>query len=337
MLNRRGTRTIYVTLIVVVLAVTIWGLYLASSSNESDSQITYPLTFVDSLGRNVTFTSQPERIISVIPSTTETIFVLGAGDKVVGVTRFDVYPPELVRGLENGSIISVGSGRSIDIEKVVALDPDVIFVGREAFFSTKSITKLEELGFTIVSVHSKSIDGLLQNIELLGRILDQNERSEQLSEQISEKIDSILSRTKDAPKVKVYLENWPDPMFTIGSGSIQDEMLEISGGTNVFSDLTGSTQVNLESVIVRNPDVIIYFHDRITPDEMKKRPGWNAINAVRDNMIFQLDIQEGAANPRIPDSLEKLARFIHPELFEIGQSLESIFLTHHFTAVLTKN
>jgi len=126
-------------------------------------------------------------------------------------------------------------------------------------------------------------------------------------------------------------------MFTIGSGSIQDEMLEISGGTNVFSDLTGSTQVNLESVIVRNPDVIIYFHDRITPDEMKKRPGWNAINAVRDNMIFQLDIQEGAANPRIPDSLEKLARFIHPELFEIGQSLESIFLTHHFTAVLTKN
>jgi len=337
MLNRRGTRTVYVTLIIAVIAVTILGLYLVDSSNESDSQTVYPITFVDSLGRNVTLTNQPERIISVIPSTTETIFALGAGDRVVGVTRFDVYPPELVRGLENGSIISVGSGRSIDIEKVVALDPDIIFVGREAFFVTKSITKLEELGFNIVSVHSKSIDGLLQNVALLGKILDLTESSEHLSERLTEKIDFIRSRTEDAPKVKVYLENWPDPMFTIGSGSVQHEMLEISGGANVFSDLIGSTQVNLESVIVRNPDIIIYFHDQMTIDDMKNRPGWDAINAVRNNMIFQLDLQEGAANPRIPDSLEKLARFIHPELFEITQSLESISLTHYSKAVLSKN
>ena len=337
MLHRREIRTIYVTLIVAVLAVTILGLYLATSPNEVDSQILYPLTFVDSLGRNVTLATQPERIVSVIPSTTETIFALGSGDKVVGVTRFDVYPPELVKGLEEGIIISVGSGRSIDIEKVVALDPDVIFVGREAFFSTKSIKKLEEIGFTIVSVHSKSLDGLLQNIELLGKILDERENSERLSEKLTEKIDSILLRTKDAPKVKVYLENWPDPMFTIGSGSVQDEMLEISGGINIFSDLTGSTQVSLESVIVRNPDVIIYFHDRVTPDQMKKRPGWAAINAVTNNMIFQLDIQEGAANPRISDSLEKLARFIHPELFEIRQSVESIYLTYPSTEGLGKS
>lgn len=309
--------------LLLIIAAGAAGLYLTSIRTQPTGTIvSYPFTFTDDLGRNVTLSKAPQRIVSLVPSATEIVFAVGAGDKVVGVTRYDVYPPELVDKVKAGTVVSVGGGFDPDIEKITALKPDIILVDGPSHVGSKPLTKLKELGFTIVALNANSIEGVLKDIGLVGKIVGNTPQADKVIATMNAKINFVVSKTSNAPKVKVYIENWPDPLFSVGPGSLQNEMVEKSAGINILSDLTGSRQVNAEAVIERNPDVIIMFHNQTSIDDLKKRPGWDQINAVKNNKVFQSTAYEGAPNPRIADSLQKMAKFIHPELFQGGQSTQ---------------
>ncbi len=311
------------------------GLYITSLATQpTGTTVSYPSTFTDDLGRNVTLFKTSEKIVSLVPSSTEIVFAVGAGDKVVGVTRYDVYPPELVDKLKAGTIVSVGGGFDPDIEKIAALKPDIILVDGPSHVGSKPLTKLKELGFTIVALNANSIEGVLKDIRLVGKIVGNTAQADNVMATMNAKINFVVSKTSNAPKVKVYIENWPDPLFSVGLGYLQNEMVEKSGGINIFSDLTGSGQVNAEAVIERNPDVIIMFHNQTGIGDLRNRPGWDQINAVKNNKVFQMTGYEGAPNPRIADSLLKMAKFIHPELFQGGQSSQQAIFSPQLPILL---
>ncbi len=322
--------------LVIIIAAGAAGLYLTGIPPQptSSTAVSYPFTFTDDLGRNVTLSKTPQRIVSLVPSATEIVFAVGAADKVVGATRYDVYPPELVDKVKAGAIATVGGGFDPDIEKIASLNPDLILIGGPAEVGSQPVTKLEQLGFTLVALNVKSIEGVLNDIRLVGKVVGNTAQAEQVITTMTQKIDLVVSKTSNVPKVKVYIENWPDPLFSVGLGSLQNEMVEKSGGINIFSDLTGSGQVNAEAVIERSPDVIIMFHNQTSIDDLKKRPGWDQINAVKNNKVFQMTGYEGAPNPRIADSLQKMAKFIHPELFQGGQSTQQAIFSPQFLTLL---
>ncbi|MFQ6011967.1 MAG: ABC transporter substrate-binding protein, partial [Nitrososphaerales archaeon] len=303
--------------IIVVIVVSLVGLAIGLNQGEEVShEVTYPIGFSDDLGRNITLPHEPRRIVSLIPSATEVVFAVGAGDRVVGVTRYDDFPPELVTRIENGTVLAVGGGLDPSIEAVLELDPDIILIGGSGHMGSKPIIRLEELGFTIISLRPDNIEGILKNMELMGRITGHLQETQKIVQSMRETIDLVESKTKDAPKVRVYVENWHDPIFSVGQGTLQHEMVERAGGINIFSDIQGSRQVNLEAVIAKNPDVIISFNNQVSLEVMKDRPGWSNINAIKDGKVYQLTAKQASPNPRIADSLEQIAMLIHPELFE---------------------
>ncbi len=318
---RNAISKLHASIILAVLIIAaISSLYVASSS-QTKSRDSYPITIVDDLGRNVTLSEVPQRIVSLVPSNTEIVFAVGAGDRVVGVTRYDIFPPDLVQRVKAGSILIVGGGYDPDIEKIVALKPDIILVAATAEVSSQSYNKLQGLGLTLVALNANSIDGVLKDIMLVGKIVGNNAPAQQIVTAMKGKVDSVVSLSSNAAKVKVYIENWPNPIFSVGTGSLQNDMVEKCGGTNVFSDLKGSKQVSAEAVIARNPDVIIMFHNQTSTDELKSRPGWENINAIKNNKVFQMTGYEAAPNPRVADSLQKMCNLIHPELFSTRQSV----------------
>ncbi len=223
------------------------------------------------------------------------------------------------------------------IEAIIELDPDIILVGGRSHMGSKPIIRLEKLGFIIISIRPDNIEGILKNLELLGRITGNLEESGRVIKGMQDTLDFVESKTKDAPKVRVYVENWHDPIFSVGRGTLQHEMIERAGGINIFSDIEGSRQVNIEAVIAKNPDIIISFNNQIGLDVIKDRPGWGFINAIRDGKIYQLTAKEASPNPRIAASLEQVARIIHPELFENQTEANSIRLVASIEAWVFKS
>ncbi len=324
--------------IIVVIIITFLGIFLTFNlRDDTNLEVSFPLVISDDLGRNITIPHEPKRIVSLIPSATEVVFAVGAGDRIVGVTRFDDYPPELVSRVEQGTVLAVGGGLDPSIEAIIELDPDIILIGGRGHLGSKPILRLEKLGFIIISLRPDNIEGILKNLELLGRITGNLEESGRVIKGMQDTLDFVESKTKDAPKVRVYVENWHDPIFSVGRGTLQHEMIERAGGINIFSDIEGSRQVNIEAVIAKNPDIIISFNNQIGLDVIKDRPGWGFINAIRDGKIYQLTAKEASPNPRIAASLEQVARIIHPELFENQTEANSIRLVASIEAWVFKS
>ncbi len=311
------TRFRFLILLAVILGIAgVAFLYAASNPRMNPAQISvsYPTTVIDDLGRNVTILKPPQRIVSLIPSATQIVFAIGAGDKVVGVTRYDDYPPELVDRVKNGTIVNVGGGLDPDVEAIVKLQPDLILVAGPGEVAAQPVQKLQELGFATLALDAHSVEGILHDIRLAGQILGYSANAEEVVSNIKATIDHVREITRNATRSTVYIENWNDPLITAGNGTLQNEMVELAGGVNIFSDLQGY-QVSSEAVIARNPDIIISFDSLENVSQIIARPGWESINAVRENRVYQMNGEEGAPNPRIGQSILTMAKLIHPELF----------------------
>ena len=265
-------------------------------------------TFVDDLGRQVTIERIPQRIVSLAPSNTEILFALGLGDKVVGVTDWCDYPPE---ALEKEK---VGSYDTPDIEKIVALNPDLVLV---AYGTTMDvINNLVGLGLTVFGIESTDLDDLLNDIRTVGEITDTELEAAALTSEMESRIEAVTSETSELEeRPRVFYIVWHDPLWTAGTETFIHELIEKAGGLNICQNLTGYTTISIEEVVARNPEVII-------------TSGWSfewaqnetllqGTNASQSGRIYQGDdnlVQR--PGPRLVEGLEWFAYFIHPEIFE---------------------
>lgn len=271
-----------------------------------------PLAITDDLGREVDIPEELNRIVSLAPSNTEILFALGLGDGVIGVTEFCNYP------LEAQEKDKIGGFATVNIEKVVALAPDLVLA---TSIHEPIIEDLERLNLTVVVLDPKNVDDILGDIRLIGRITGQVGAAEELATNMEHRINAITDRTRDLPDAqnpKVFYIVWNDPLMTAGPGTFTNDLIHLAGGINIAGDAETRFPVySLEMLIERNPDVIIFStHAGITAEQLKTDEVLQGISAIETGRIFSIDSDiVSRPGPRIVDGLEEMAKYVHPELF----------------------
>jgi iron complex transport system substrate-binding protein len=284
-------------------------------------QQSLPATFVDDAGREVTINKIPQKIVSHVPSITETLFALGLGERVVGVSDYCDYP-EAAKSKR-----SVGNYFNPSIENIVALDPDLVLTDGHS----ESIKQLDELEppITYIVIDPKDIDGIFKDIELLGKITGVENEAGRLIEDMEADISRVVRRVKGAPPVRViYIIDATDlnNPWTAGPGSFIDSLITMAGGENIAAQAQGAwVQFAIEEIVSSDPEVIIVDTSHgsaiVSLEELKVQlrghPAWREITAVKKDKICPIDGDLlNRSGPRIVQGLEEMARIIHPELFE---------------------
>lgn len=261
--------------------------------------------------------SAPQRIVSLAPSTTEVAFALGLGSRMVAVDTFSDYPPE-TKGLNKINT------SPLNLEQVVALKPDLVLAA--GITSGEDIRKLANLNLTVlvVGAPSTAFDNVMADIAMVGKATQTEDKAKAIVDSMKQKIDAVkakIAEAKDKPKVYWELDATdPGKPYTPGPGSFIDDIINMAGGTNVAANSKSAyVQVNAEEIVAANPDVIILsdFAYGTTVESVKGRPGWSAINAVKNDKVFPIDDNlVSRPGPRLADGYEAAARLIHPELFK---------------------
>ena len=281
--------------------------------------VAYPISVVDDFGRNVTVAAMPERIVSLAPSATEILFALNLGGRVVGVTRYCDYPQEVLDRVKSGNLTVIGGIVDISVERVIALDPDLVVATYS--LQAETIEFLQGKGLTVIGLNPKNLQQTLNDIRLVGLICGETGKAEQLVGDLQRRIGYITQRVKEAgSRPRVYYEVWYDPLMSVGPETVQNELIHMAGGENIFADAQAPyPTISSEVVVTRNPQVIIVptgYMGGAGKEEFKKRPGWSGIEAVKNGMIHEVDenliVRPG---PRVIEGLERLALILHPDLF----------------------
>lgn len=290
-------------------------------------------------------TINPERIISLTPSNTEILFAIGAGERVVGVTDFCNHPPNVLKGIENGLLTSVGGYCNPFIDMITSLKPDLILASKNCLsenqrkrcgYTCQKVTEiLIHLGFNILTLTSKSIDDILKNILLTGRATGNNAEANFLAGNLRQRIKRITNRLKNVTKKsKVYFEVWSYPLMVAGSGNWISDLIKLAGGFNVFETSTVHWPiVSSKKIIELDPEILLFpFIEGVQRfwgsfDEVKKRPNWDKIDAVQKDRLYEIqrDIIS-RPGPRIVGALETIAEIIHPEEFSRNEWDQTEFI-----------
>jgi len=263
----------------------------------------------DDLGRLVAINGTPQRIISLAPSNTEILFALGLGDKVVGVTDYCDYPPEALEKEKVGGYVTP------DIEKIVALNPDLILVAYGT--PMEVINTMVGLGLTVFGIKTTDLDDLLNDIRRVGEITDKEVEAQVLTSAMASRIEAVTNVTselEERPKVFYLISQ---DLWTAGSGTFIHELIEKAGGVNICQNITGYTIISVEEVVARDPEIIItsswpgVYEWAMNSTELE-------VTAARQNgSVYTCDdnlVQR--PGPRLVKGLEWFAYLIHPEIFE---------------------
>ncbi|MBU9721028.1 MULTISPECIES: ABC transporter substrate-binding protein [Bacillaceae] len=281
-----------------------------TDTSEVGEDTTYTVT--DDLGDAFTFEEVPETVVSLTPSNTEILFALGQGDKVVGVTEYDNYPEEAL------DIENVSDALHINEERIIELDPDVIFA--YTIGNQELLQSIKAAGIPVFVISDAlTIDDVYNDIIQIAEVMGVEEQGEALVQDIQaemEEVEQLVNSVEETPSV--YFEISPSPdIYTIGANTFQQAVLEAAGVENVFGDVEGWIPVNEEDVVERNPDIIITTVN-FTDDpegEIMSRSGWSGITAVENGEVFLVDSDiMSRPGPRIGQAVRILAETVYPEL-----------------------
>lgn len=280
---------------------------------EPAGQAAGSFTVVDMRGREITFDQAPKTIAALQASDVEVLYAIGAGDALVGVGEYCNYPAEA----QEKAVLS--SGGNTNIEQIVALAPDVLIIGDMAQ-TEEQVRQLTQAGVQVVMTNPRDIQGAYQAIELLGQVSGRDEQAAQLIQQMKSGFEAIRQKAKEGEPT-VYFEISPLEygLWAAGSATFMQELCEMVGAKNIFEDVEGWQQVSEEQVLERNPDVIftvaMYAGEGPTPvDEICSRPGWQAVGAVRNGRVYQVDNDElTRPGPRLVDAAQALYGFLYED------------------------
>lgn len=242
----------------------------------------------DDLGRIVSLEKRPARIVSLAPSVTETIFFLGAGDRLVGVTTQCDWPPA-ARG-----ITKIGDFSNPSIERILELSPDLVVT--TSLEQERSTQRLISLGMPVFRLYPRDCTELVRGMERLIEVLGETRGGEDslraLEGRLVEIEESVKRRERlagegEGRRPRVFIEISESPLMTAGRDSFVSDLIERAGGRNVFGILERDyCTVSAERVVEADPEVIFIFHELATKEELAGRMGWEEIEAVRTRRVY---------------------------------------------------
>ena len=266
---------------------------------------TYPLTLKDDLNRTVVINTEPKRIISLLPSHTETVYALGAGQTIIGRDDFSDYPPEV------GRVQKLGGLFNPNLEAIIALKPDLVLNSEYGDLTPK----LEKAGITVWAGSAQTFDDVFETITVIGKIVNREAAATTINTKVRAEVREVETVTRAIQKTSVYYEIDPTP-YSVGPNSFIGVLLTKAGGLNIIpKELGDFPKISPELIVQQNPAVII----GVSCTEAAKRPGWASLNAIKNNRCYTLTPEQdnliNRPGPRIGQGLKVLAKLIHPALF----------------------
>jgi len=295
------------------LALVLGVLVLGGVANDGAADT--KVVVVDDRGEEIVIEQTPERVVVAgTPLYTEILVDIGVTDTLVGVTKSPNNPPE-VEGVER-----IGpSFPSPNVERIVELDPDVVF---GAIRDVRD--RLESAGLTVVTPRQfiSDVPAIFDMIETIGVVMDRSVNAELLVGQIGTEITEIESRvlTLDRPQAAFLFASPEEPPFAGGSDSMQGKLLARAGAENVFAGVSGVSQVSLESVVARDPKVI--FTDPNQIDQLMNNERLAEVSAVANDQVFGIKAST-ITSTRVADALRQMAEHLHPEAFAETEDTET--------------
>ena len=263
------------------------------------------LGVTDDFGDPVRIGTSPTRIVSLNPATTEILFTLGAGTRLVGRTNFDSWP-------DSAKLIPpLGDGIQPNVEAVLAVHPDLVILYASQD-NRPAAARFRAAGVNTLSLKVDHISDFRRTVLLLGTILRDSARAKTVVDSVYRTLDSLRTATAKLTRPSIFWQIWDAPVITIGAGSFMNELVDIAGGKNVYADIAGpSAQVSLEDISRRNPDFILA--GPIGKKHIAADPRWRIIRAARDNNIFVVDtVLVARPSVRLGEAAVSLANLLHP-------------------------
>jgi iron complex transport system substrate-binding protein len=273
----------------------------------------FPTTLTDDEGTEVELAAEPQRIVSLTPAATETLFALGVGDRIVGkVEDFSLFPPEAA------AIPDVAKFGEVDVEQIVNLETDLVIAGGNNFNPPDKIEQLRGLDVPVVVLYAPDIATVFTDIELIGLAVGRADEAADLTASMHALFDQVASAAGDLERPRVFYElDATQAIYTAADDSFLAAMIELAGGEPITTGSTTSFEIPLETLITADPEVILLGDAAygVTADAVAARPGWNVMTAVREGRIRPIDdVIVTRPGPRLVDGLRALARAIHPDI-----------------------
>ena len=283
----------------------------APSSAASPSPV-FPATLVDDEGTTVQLKTEPRKIVSLTPATTEILFALGVGDRVVGKVEDPTpYPPEA------NAIPVVAKFGEVDVEKIVSLGADVVIAGGNSFNPPDKIAQLRKLGVAVVVVYAPDIAGVLKDIELTGDAVGKSAAARDLTASMQAAFDQVAAATADGPKPRDFYElDASQKIYTAADDSFLAAMIRLAGGNPITTGSKTNFEIPLERLVTADPELILLGDAAYgtTAAAVKARNGWVGMTAVKQGRIVAVDdVLISRPGPRLVDGLRALALAIHPD------------------------
>lgn len=269
----------------------------------------------DDLGRTVVVPVRIERVVSTAPSITEMVFAAGGGDKLVGVTTFCNYPEEAE------AIAKIGDTMTPNMETIVAMKPDVVFISTASQLETYT-KALEQNEIAVYVTNPMSLDGIYQDLLRLGDILDTRPQTEKLVAKLSDSVQMLThrvsfaagSKREEEVPIRTFVQISKEPLFTIGKDAFLTDLLARAYGESATKDIaTAFPKLSKETAIALRPEVIILSD---SPDNQEPNEAFRNSPAVKNGRVYKINADIiSRPGPRLVDALEQIAKMLHPEKF----------------------
>ena len=251
-------------------------------------------------------TTDPARIVSLNPTTTDLLFAIGAGPRVVGRTHWDSWS-DSVR-----EVADLGPGLRPNIEAVLGARPDLVVLYASAD-NAAAARQLRAAGVDVISLKVDRLADFRRATLLLGTATGETGRARSVVDSVTRTLERVRDATRDLPHPTVFWHIWDAPIITIGRGSYMNELVEIAGGRNVYGDVAApSPTVSIEDVIRRDPDVIIA--GPLGAAHLRESATWRTVGAVRRGRIVVVDTMlVGRPSARLGEAAAAIAQLLHPD------------------------
>ncbi len=282
------------------------GLLLAvAACGRTEPRVAGTSTIFDDAGRAVALAAPARRIVSLSPSSTELLFAIGAGDRVVGRTTWCRYPAAALR------VPVVGDGLNPNVEAVAALHPDLVVLYASALNETAA-RQLGRIGIPTVILRQDLLEHVARDARLLGRLTGQEAGGDSVARAVLDVFDAPPPWPTSARRRRVAFVVWDNPPMVIGAGSFLDQLAELAAAHNAFHDLkSASATVSLETIAARDPDVVVTIADSADTrlPAFASARAWQAVRAVRERRVLTLPgALFGRPSPRAAEAVAVLRR-----------------------------
>lgn len=258
----------------------------------------------DDFGDTLRVGTSPQRVVSLNPTTTELLFALGAGEKLVGRSTYDLFPTEA------REVADLGPALRPNVETILGAHPDLVIL-YASNDNRPTAERLRTAGINTLSLKIDSVSQFQRAITLLGSVLRDSARAKTVRDSVTRTLDDVRAATASLSKPTVFWHIWDAPPITIGRGSYMNELTEIAGGRNVYADIAApSPTVSIEDVVKRNPDFMLAGPEGARTLRADAR--WQQVPAVRKGRILVLDtLLVGRPGIKLGEAAWSLARLLH--------------------------